>query len=552
MKCGIGNIGIVFCVSTLIVMSCSSSTPKDDIFPVSQNKLGPYGVLSKRTGLKDAPYTLTESEQKRKETAELMDKENMMSTGRVAVEYDSQFLEPPESVKHYNGKGFTVAETPPEIEFAVVPYEYRFFAEPPEGNKVGPWANWAQANYYAQTQKFYSCCGDHGGYNAHLHLVEYDTVEKKLSCLPEINKVIGRKSNQYGDGKIHGYLDFYQAQYLDRPHLWYCTYWCKYPEPEEADWATGYDGGYIMSYDMSEGDIVNYGVPMPRASWPYHRVDTNRGLLYAAGMFGEFLAWDINTQRTKWAGYLPPGMAWYNRAILIDEETGMVYSNNSYWNQPYKEPVPFGKTTDAYHHIIKYDPYKNRFSELPCHMPKNSRAGTYDGMRCTTRKRGPDGLFWGITYSGEIFSFDPAREEIKGHGLCWPGYDLYSCTIDRSPGGRYLYYTIAAHSRAYLYGSPVIQFDTKTGKRKVLAFLFKHFYDKFGYIAGGSYAFRLDDKGEKLFMMWNGDFTDVEALKARGGWDPKDTSKYGMPSPRDAFGHCAVFVLNIPESEREE
>ena len=185
-------------------------------------------------------------------------------------------------------------------------------------------------------------------------------------------------------------------------------------------------------------------------------------------------------------------------------------------------------------------------------MPKNSRTGTYDRMRCNTRQRGPDGLFWGITYSGEIFSYDPEKEEVKGHGLIWPGYDLYSCTIDRSPGGRYLYYTIGAHSRAYLYGSPVIQYDIKTGKRKVLAFLYQHFYDKFGYIPGGSYAFKLDDKGEKLFMMWNGDFNDAEALKEKGGWDPKDISTYGMPSNLDAFGHCAVFVLNIPDSERIE
>jgi hypothetical protein len=546
------NTILLLVVSAFLVLSCAKSGQQPQTTAAGPVKIGQYGILSKSIDIKDGPYTLTDSEQKRKEMAERMDKLKVMYTGAVNIEKDSKLLEVPASVLQYRGKGFTVAETPPEIEFAVVPYDYRFFAAPPEGNTVGPWSNWAQANYYAPTATFYSCLGDHGGYNAHLHLVSYNTVEKKVTCLPEINKLIGRTKDQFGDGKIHGYLDFYQAQYQSRPNLWFCTYWCKYPEPLEKDWATGYDGGYIMSYDMATGDIVNYGVPMPHASWPYHHVDTKRGILYAVGMFGEFLAWDMNTQRTKWAGYLPDGLAWYNRLLLVDEKTGMVYSNNAYWSQPNIKPIPFRKKSDAYHHLVKYDPYQNRFFELACTMPKNSRTGTYDRMRCSTRNRGPDGLFWGVTYSGDIYSFDPDKEEVKEHGLIWPGYDLYCTTIERSPGGRYLYYPIAVHSRSYRYGSPVIQYDTKTGKRKVLAFLFQHFYDKYGYIPGGSYAFKLDDKGEKLFMMWNGDFTDVNELMAKGGWDPKDTTLYGTPSKLDAFGHCAVFVLNIPASERVE
>ena len=542
---------LLIVIIALIAVNCSQPTQKEQ--PVlSSDNIGPNGILHRKADITEPHYTLSESEQKRKEASERMDKLDMMYTGRVEVDSDPKMLVPPESVAHMKGNGFSVAETAPEIEFGVVPYGYRFFAEPPKDNTVGPWANWAQAAYHAPTKTFYTSCGDHGGYNAHLHLVEYDTVNRKLSCLPEINKTVGRTQDQYGDGKIHGYLDFYKADYLERQHLWFCTYWCKYPEPLEEDWATGYGGGYIMSYDMATGDIVNYGVPLERASWPYHRVDTKRGILYGVGMFGEFLSWDINTQKAKWAGFLPAGMAWYNRAILIDEDTGMVYSNNSFWNQPYHDPIPHSKESDKKHHVIKYDPYKNRFFELDCHMPPNSRTGTYDRMRCQTRSKGPDGLFWGITYSGEIFSFDPEKEEVKGHGLIWPGVDHYSCTIDRSPGGRYLYYTFAAHSRSYLYGSPVVQYDTETGQRKVLAFLFDHYYDKYGYIPGGSYAFKLDDLGERLFMMWNGDFTDVDELKAKGGWDPTDISTYGMPSKRDAFGHCAVFLLHIPESERRE
>lgn len=102
-----------------------------------------------------------------------------------------------------------------------------------------------------------------------------------------------------------------------------------------------------MSYDPITGDLVDYGVPMPRASWPYHRVDTRRGLMYGVGFFNEFLVWDIEKQQTKWSGYPPSGMTWYNRCMLVDEQTGFVYSNNT--ESPEKK-------------LLKYDPGKNRIS----------------------------------------------------------------------------------------------------------------------------------------------------------------------------------------------
>ncbi|MBT4482574.1 MAG: hypothetical protein HOC71_02730, partial [Candidatus Latescibacteria bacterium] len=45
----------------------------------------------------------------------------------------------------------------------------------------------------------------------------------------------------------------------------------------------------------------------------------------------------------------------------------------------------------------------------------------------------------------------------------------------------------------------------------------------------------LDDKGEKLFILWNGAFTEFKPDLGVG-----------------RFGHCSVTVLNIPESERIE
>ena len=495
-------------------------------------KVGEHGILHKGMKTVEAPVTPSPAEQKKKEVAEKLDKEKLLYTGKVVVDEDAKMLEPIESVKKFSGKDYVIAKTPPKVEFAVVPVQPMFLGESPVkskssiSNEPGPWSNWCQANYDSRTGRFYSAIGDHGKYDAHILLVMYDPAAKKVTCLPEVNKVLGRTKTQFAEGKIHGWLDFYQSKDIDKPHLWYCTYWAKYNEPDEEDYATGYDGGHIMSYDVLTGDIVDYGVPLKRASWPYHRVDTKRGIMYAVGMFGEFLAWDINKQQTMWAGYLPNGMGWWERAILIDDATGMVYTSNR------------DAAADSVLHFIKYDPAKNRFFKLNCHMPEETSSGKpggYTQMRAQTRTRGADGLFWGVSYNGLLFTFDPVKEEIVAKGYNWPGEQRYTASMDRSPKGRYVYYLPGAHGHGYSDGSPVVQLDTQTGTKKVLAFMFPYYYEKYGYTPGGTFSITLDDKGERLFVLWNGAFVE---------YDPAGKS--------DTFGQCSVMVINIPASERQE
>ena len=492
-------------------------------------KIGAYGILYKgfETSVEE-PSVLSESEKKRKEVAERFDKEGLLYSAKVVEDRDEEMLIPPGYLKQFAGKEFTVAKTPPKIEFGIVPVKPYFFAEPPKGYYVGPWSNWSQANYYKPTGKFYSSVGDHGQYDAHLYIVEYDPATKTIKTSAEINRVLGRKSNEFGEGKIHGWMDFYPR---NSPNFWFCTYWTKYPEPEEKDYATGYQGGHIMSYNVETGDITDYGVPMIHASWPYHRIDTKRGMLYAVGMFGEFLAWDIKEQKTHWAGYLPEGMDWWERGILIDEETGMVYTSNR-------------DESDTEKHIIRYDPFKNRFFKLACHVPKNKVPiklgieGGYNHMRAQTAHRGPDDLFWVITLTGELFSFSPGNEEIVKKGINWPGEQRYTSAMARSPEGKYIYYFPGAHGMSFMDGSPMIQYNTETGERKVLAFLYPYYNKKYGYTCGGTFSIKLDDKGERLFIQMNGAFIDVEEqMKLK---------------TLDVFGHTSIFLVHIPESERIE
>ncbi len=510
----------------------------------TEKRVGRRGVALRPVTEPEVPYALSAQESERKRLAEKADTKGLMYTGRVVVDRDERFLKAPATVEKHLGKQLIVAAKAPEVEFASVPYAYRFFSP----DRVTPdnalWSSWSQSTYYREGKRFYGSVGDHGWTNPHLHLVEYDTEKRQLNCLPEVNKVLGRGTNQFGEGKIHGFPDMYQPDYLENPHLWFCTYWCRYPTPLDEDFATGYTGGHIMSYNPQDGYFVDYGVPVERASWPLHRVDRARGLLYGLGMFSEFFCWDINRQETKWAGYLPPmgrekdvfaispGMKWYNRCLMIDEHTGMVYSNN---------------LLNDNLNLIKYDPHRNRFFELDVPMPGRSP------LRCFTRERDKDGLFWGLTMAGDLYSFDPDREKLELHGRLWPLNDAFSVSIDSSPGGRYLYFGIASHARGYPYGSPVLQYDKKTKKTKILAFLFPYYYEKYGYIPGGTYSFKLDDEGKKLFSVWNGSFTDVKPLQEKfRDYHAEDISKWSIPHPHDAFGHAGVFVVNIPEEERQE
>jgi hypothetical protein len=51
------------------------------------------------------------------------------------------------------------------------------------------------------------------------------------------------------------------------------------------------------------------------------------------------------------------------------------------------------------------------------------------------------------------------------------GGEAYAASIDAVPSGRYLYYVPGAHRGGDRDGTPVVQFDVKTGRKKVIAFL---------------------------------------------------------------------------------
>lgn len=468
------------------------------------------------------PAVVSEETKQLQARAKRLDTHDLLFTGKVVVDETEAFLKAPETVAMHVGEKITVAKTAPVVEFGVIPATPRFFPEPVDEHHRAMWANWGQAAYYAPTDTFYCSVGDNGSYNAHLYIVGYDPAKKQFIMSPEVNEVLGRADDVFSEGKIHGSLDF-----VDGPNIWFCTYWSKYPEIFEADWATGYLGGHIMTYNVETHEYVDYGVPMPRASWPSARVDPKRRMLYAAGYYQEFLAWDMDRQKPIYAGYLPEGMKWSHRVMMIDDVSGRLYTSN---NHP----------DDTEHHLIRYDPATNRHTLLEAAMPKDEIGGgrKSDDIRACTAKRGPDGLLHGITANGQLFSFDPETEKVTDLGYGWPGEERYTTSLERSPGGKYLYYCPGAHGHGCRDGSPVMQYNVETGERKVIAFLDRYYRAKYGYTPSGSFSIKLDDKGERLFICWNGGYYDDETVLGQ--------------ARHSLFMHNAAMLVHIPESERRE
>lgn len=70
------------------------------------------------------------SELARKKVVERMDKKGLRFQTKAVIEKSKKMLEVPESIRHLND--FTVAKTPPTIEFTLVPLENRFQAAVPK------------------------------------------------------------------------------------------------------------------------------------------------------------------------------------------------------------------------------------------------------------------------------------------------------------------------------------------------------------------------------------------------------------------------------------
>jgi len=397
-----------------------------------------------------------------------------------------EFLKAPSTI----GKDVLIAKTPPTVDFLYYPCQTY-------AAKI--WSNWGDG--LAINGKYYSSVGDHDAPKGNAFVYEYDPAKKVLRLLMNVAQLLG--DLLYLPGKIHGRLDLGKDGWL-----YFSTHRGSTSVTTDA---YGYKGDWIIRCDPKTGksEIVAHG-PVPKHCIPCSVLDPDRLIFYggtAAGSKGDgdgvqFFAYDVQKRKVLYSG--PDGPPRY---MILAKSTGKIYY------------VP-GKE-DMVGELVCFDPAK-------AGEPTTIKASV--GLRAATEET-PQGMVYTVSKGAKggqtmIYSFNTKTEEAQVIGPAAVGTAEYITSIDADSSGRYLYYVPGAHGGGERDGSAVVQFDTKTKQRKVIAFLHPYFKDKIGATPVGTFSTAIDPAGDKLYITWNVN---------RGG---------------RAWDCCALTVIHIPESER--
>ena len=411
---------------------------------------------------------------------------------------------------------FSVAAVAPRLEAVLYPIPLQR-----EGRQ---WSQWGDG-LVGVDGRFYSAIGDHGGPRGRSFIYAYDPQTRRLMLAIDQQAVLGQQSENWGFGKIHGRLDQF-----DDGWLYWATYWGTAPPAGHTQSDELY--GMVVRADPRTGRGEILGVLDAPHVVPTSMSDTRRGLLYALPCDRRwegqgFAVFDLSQRRTIYRGQVDTEAS--RRFIFVDETDGSAWFS--------VRPDPGSQQV----WLARYDSGTNRVDERAMRMPSG-----YGPVRAGTEHRDPQGRFYGVS-DGHLLRLDPSKRSAEPLGLLWPQrHDpyqdrpsssvpgAYTTALEISPGGRYLYAIPNAHGQAWRDGAPVLQYDTRAGVCKVLAFLGPVFEERFAYRVGGSYCLELSPDGASLYFGTNGQ------LLENGSADDS------------AFGHPACMVLHIPASERAD
>ena len=383
-----------------------------------------------------------------------------------------------------------VAKAIPTVEFAYFP------GQTYPGN---PWSCWGESLF--ANGKYYASAGDHTAPAGTAFVYEFDPKAKTFRQLVDVKKLLALPEGHYSPGKIHTNLSMGKDGWI-----YFATH---RGSTRVTTPANHFTGEWIIRVNpiTAVAEIVSHG-PVPQHCIPTGFLDPDRLIFYGGTTPGElkaendgvrFFAYDV--AKKKVLCDVPDGPA---RAMIFAKSTGIVYY------------VP-AKTGG----LMKYDPAKGG---NPVKIPGEL------GLRAASDET-KDGIVYTVA-NGQggkepiLYAFDTKTESIKELGAVAVGTNNYITALKLDPTGRYLYYIPGAHGGADKDGSPVVQYDTKTNARKVIAFLHPFYKDKYGVSVVGTYSYALSPDGADLYVTWNAN---------RGGkvWDV-----------------CALTVIHIPESER--
>lgn len=382
----------------------------------------------------------------------------------------------------------TVAKTPPVVEFCYFPGQ---------DYPGKPWSVWGESLFHRG--KLYTAIGDHLAPAGNAFVHEYDPATQKIKRIADIASTLKLPAGHYVPGKIHSRIDA-----ADDGWLYYSTHRGSTRVTSDA---YHYRGDWILRHHPDRGttEVVARG-PVGKHCLPVSVVDPARLIFYGASEpgvpgkeTGRFFAYDLQKRTLRVSVEDGP-----LRAIALARSTGRVY---------------YTRRSD--NHLMRYDPATGG---APVAIP-----GTI-GLRAASVES-PDGVIYTVSAGGKdgpatIHALDVRTEKVRPIGPAAVGSQQYITALALDPRGRYLYYCPGAHGSADRDGTPVVQLDTRSGRRKVIAFLADHFTRTYGCTPRGTYAVAVDDRGERLFITWN-------VSRGTRHWDC-----------------CGLSVVHIPASER--
>ena len=459
-----------------------------------------------------AEEPMTESALEWQRMEERSDKKDIRFSSTMYTDTSEQLLVVPGS---YDGKrDFDMAKTPPTVDFGIIQgYEpwYLPVSYGGEYRRRGIWEGYGDVTRGVD-ECFYWSIGDHRSYGGNAYIFRYDPATKSQKIVVDLQKTVGWSPDEFADGKIHGDLDVGPGG-----DMWFLTYFG--PGPTQQEWDTVYKGSWLFRYNVFSGECENFGIPLEGSSWPYYNYDWDRGLFFGVAEHdGIVLAYDTNERRMLYGGVPKNGISWHRRGTMLDRETGIFYSTDT-------TTYPTGERYRGDHYLVSYERRNNTFTRMTSKVPANPHSGEAAPLRAHTNSKDGDGAFWCFSQNGVFFKFYPAEDRTELVGTNW-GEGDYITNMCFSPKKRYIYYMSRTD------GCPIIQYDLRTDRKKVIAFLYDYYAETYGYGHGKFYGIEPDDNGESLFIYSNGGFVE-------GGGDVT----YKRPS---------MVHLHIPESERQE
>lgn len=426
--------------------------------------------------------------------------------GTVTLQSD-RFLHVPDSVETARKKEgsvpFVVAKTPPTVQLAF----HRDLG--PDAVKRRLWSSWGDI-CLASDGRVYCALGDHGDEakgDARCFLHRWDPRRQVLERIVDMNVVVPPQSGQPAWSKVHARID----EGTDGIIYFSCTLNDGNRAGQPAyHWNERLPGGQLYQFDPKTGKTSVCASLPPKRCTATSMLDRERNIWWCNLEAGTGNAlWGLDLKTKKPVFQAPDGSMGFNRNFALARD-GSVYLN--------------GKDGS----ISRYDPAKKEI------VPTKSAFEKSPGMRSSSRES-KAGWIYGTTHgSGQLFRYRPAEDKLEMLGATWLMNDYVTVT-ELSPDERFVYYLPGAHGKAVQSGTPVVQYEIATGKRKVLAFLAEAFEKEHDYVPAGTYGIKISADGSTLYVNFNGhagDRTRPRSMRPNG------------------FGLCGFAAIQIPKAER--